>query len=228
MPRIRPGSRWPLFDAGYVVEALSEIEQFGNHMKQLAGSERVLAGLTHSLEARPLLEKSAALRPGDASIEFALGLMSRAPETEAHLQQGARAARAGRAAGEQPGEASAAVASRAQDRAGQRRTGGGRSGRWPVLFAVIDSRPVTSLPWWSSANFIGISDEYDFHRVVADTEGLGNTDADDLVWSAMARDGVRFVRPPSGTARGVRHRTHHVGAAAGSRTRWRSSRRLRD
>jgi hypothetical protein len=80
-----------LFDAGYVIEALSEIEQFGNHMKQLAGSERVLAGLTRSFEARPLLEKSAALRPGDAAIEFALGLLSRTPESEAHF----RKARAG-------------------------------------------------------------------------------------------------------------------------------------
>jgi hypothetical protein len=80
-----------LFDAGYTIEALSEIEQFGNHMKQLAGSERVLAGLTRSLEARPLLEKSAALRPGDAAIELALGLVSRTPESEAHF----RKARAG-------------------------------------------------------------------------------------------------------------------------------------
>jgi hypothetical protein len=87
------GQAIALFDAGYVIEALSEIEQFGNHMKQLAGSERVLAGLTHSLEARPLLEKSAALRPGDAAIEFALGLVSRSPESEAHF----RKARAGAA-----------------------------------------------------------------------------------------------------------------------------------
>jgi hypothetical protein len=88
------GQPLALFDAGYVIEALSELEQFGNHMKQLAGSERVLAGLTRSLEARPLLEKSAALRPGDASIEFALALISRAPETEAHLHKARIAARA--------------------------------------------------------------------------------------------------------------------------------------
>jgi hypothetical protein len=81
-----------LFDAGYVIEALSEIEQSGNYTKQLAGTERVLAGLTRSLEARPLLEKSAALRPGDASIEFALGLISRAPENERHFQKARMAA----------------------------------------------------------------------------------------------------------------------------------------
>jgi hypothetical protein len=87
------GQAIALFDAGYVVEALSEIEQFGNHMKQLAGSERVLAGLTRSLDARPMIEKSAALRPGDASIEFALGLLSRSPESEAHFSKARIAAR---------------------------------------------------------------------------------------------------------------------------------------
>jgi hypothetical protein len=81
-----------LFDAGYVVEALSEIEQFGLS-KQLAGAERVLAGITHPYEARPLLEKSAALRPGDASIEFALGLISRTPESEAHFRKARAGAR---------------------------------------------------------------------------------------------------------------------------------------
>jgi hypothetical protein len=76
-----------LFDAGYVVEAMSELEQFGLHMKAFAGLERVLAGITRSYESRPLLERSAALRPGDASIEFALGLISRAPESERHFQK---------------------------------------------------------------------------------------------------------------------------------------------
>jgi hypothetical protein len=82
-----------LFDAGYVIEALSEIEQFGTHSKQLAGSERVLAGLTRSFEALPLLEKSAALRPGDASIEFALGLVSRMPQSEEHFRKARAGAR---------------------------------------------------------------------------------------------------------------------------------------
>jgi hypothetical protein len=91
----RPGTpdALALFDAGYVVEALSELEQFGLHMKALAGLERVLAGITYSYEARPLLERSAALRPGDASIEFALALISRAAESEAHLQKARVAAR---------------------------------------------------------------------------------------------------------------------------------------
>jgi hypothetical protein len=82
-----------LFDAGYVIEAMSELEQFGLHMKAFAGLERVLAGVTYPFESRPLLERSAALRPADASIELALGLVSRAPESEAHLQKARMGAR---------------------------------------------------------------------------------------------------------------------------------------
>jgi len=74
-----------LFDAGYVVEALSEIEQFGNHMKDFAGREKLLAGLTRPSDGRALIQKSLALQPGDASIEFALGLLSRAPENAVHF-----------------------------------------------------------------------------------------------------------------------------------------------
>jgi len=74
-----------LFDAGYVVEALSEIEQFGNHMKDLAGREKTLAGLTRPSDGRALIQKSLTLQPGDASIEFALGLLSRAPENAVHF-----------------------------------------------------------------------------------------------------------------------------------------------
>lgn len=82
-----------LFDAGYVVEALSEIEQFGNHMKEFAGREKLLAGLTRPYDGRALIQKSLALRPGDASIEFALTLLlsSKEKDREMHL----RNARAG-------------------------------------------------------------------------------------------------------------------------------------
>jgi hypothetical protein len=80
-----------LFDAGYVVEALSEIEQFGNHMKDFAGREKTLAGLTQRFDGRALIQKSLALRPGDASIEFALTLLLPSSERDSHL----RNARAG-------------------------------------------------------------------------------------------------------------------------------------
>jgi hypothetical protein len=80
-----------LFDAGYVVEALSEIEQFGNHMTDFAGREKTLAGLTRRDEGRALIQKSLALKPGDAAVEFALTLLSPSAERDAHL----RNARAG-------------------------------------------------------------------------------------------------------------------------------------
>ena len=80
-----------LFDAGYVVEALSEIEQFGNYMKDFAGREKLLAGLTRPFDGRALIQKSLALAPGDASMEFALSLLLPSAERGPHL----RNARAG-------------------------------------------------------------------------------------------------------------------------------------
>jgi hypothetical protein len=81
-----------LFDAGYAIEALSEIEQFGNHMKPLAGREHVLAGLTAGRDPRGMIERSATLRPGDASIQFALALISQRPERTAHAEKARRGA----------------------------------------------------------------------------------------------------------------------------------------
>ena len=80
-----------LFDAGYLSEALSEIAQFGNHMTDLALNGRQLAGLTLPAEGRALIQKSLALQPGDASVEFALWLLAPSAERESHL----RVARAG-------------------------------------------------------------------------------------------------------------------------------------
>jgi hypothetical protein len=79
------GQAVALFDAGFVVEALNEIEQSGRYTKLLAGSGRELVGLTRPSDGPALIQKSLALRPGDASIEFALGLVSRTPESEAHF-----------------------------------------------------------------------------------------------------------------------------------------------
>jgi hypothetical protein len=93
MPRIRAGQAVALFDAGFVVEAINEIEQSGHYSKALAGRERELAGLTNATDGRTLIQKSLALRPGDASIEFALGLISRAPESEKHFDKARIASR---------------------------------------------------------------------------------------------------------------------------------------
>jgi len=80
-----------LFDAGYVVEALSEIEQFGNHMPEFGDATKRLAGLTGRFDGQAMVQKSLELRPADSSIEFALYLLSRASERDQHL----RKARAG-------------------------------------------------------------------------------------------------------------------------------------
>ncbi len=74
-----------LFDAGYAIEAMSEIEQMGHHMSDLASRGRALEGLTQPLDGRSLILKSAALRPGDSTIAFALALISKTPEQQPHL-----------------------------------------------------------------------------------------------------------------------------------------------
>ena len=80
-----------LFDAGFVVEAINEVEQASRYEKSLSGSQVV--GLTNPSDGRALIQKSLALRPGDASIEFALGLISRTPESEAHFRNARAGAR---------------------------------------------------------------------------------------------------------------------------------------
>jgi hypothetical protein len=74
-----------LFDAGYVIEAMSQVEQMGHHMSDLADRGRALTGLTRSLDGKALILESAALRTGDAAIAFALALIERAEEKQPHL-----------------------------------------------------------------------------------------------------------------------------------------------
>ena len=86
------GQAVALFDAGFVVEAINEVEQAGRYTKSL--SAREVVGLTNPSDGRALIQKSLALRPGDASIEFALGLISRTPESEAHFRNARTGAKA--------------------------------------------------------------------------------------------------------------------------------------
>jgi len=73
------------FDAGYVVEALREVEDMGHHMSDLADRGRLMAGITRAVDGQPLLETSAAMRPDDSATAFALALIARAPDSNAHL-----------------------------------------------------------------------------------------------------------------------------------------------
>jgi hypothetical protein len=75
-----------LFDAGYVLEAISEIEMLGHHMgSDLAVRGRTLAGMTRPQGGQALILKSAALRADDAGIAFALALISRTEDKQPHL-----------------------------------------------------------------------------------------------------------------------------------------------
>ena len=75
-----------LFDLGYTLEAMSEIEMIGHHMgSDLAVRGRALAGMTRPDDGRALIVKSAALRAHDAGIAFALALIERAEGKQPHL-----------------------------------------------------------------------------------------------------------------------------------------------
>jgi len=75
-----------LFDAGYALEAMSEIEMLGHHMgSDLAVRGRTLAGMTRPQEGQAIILKSAALRTDDAGIAFALVLISRTEDKQPHL-----------------------------------------------------------------------------------------------------------------------------------------------
>jgi len=75
-----------LFDLGYTLEAMSEVEMLGHHMgSDLAVRGRELAGMTRPDDGRALILKSAALRSDDAGIAFALALIERAEDKQPHL-----------------------------------------------------------------------------------------------------------------------------------------------
>ena len=83
-----------LFDMGYALEAMSEIEMVGHHMgSDLAVRGRALAGLTRPDEGRALILKSAALRADDAGIAFALALIERTEDKQPHLLKARAAAK---------------------------------------------------------------------------------------------------------------------------------------
>ena len=75
-----------LFDAGYALEAMSEIEMLGHHMgSDLTLRGRALAGMTRPDDGRALILKSAALRSDDAGIAFALALIEKVQDKPPHL-----------------------------------------------------------------------------------------------------------------------------------------------
>jgi hypothetical protein len=86
-----------LFDAGYALEAMSEIEMLGHHMgSDLADRGRTLAGMTRPDEGPALILKSAALRGDDAGIAFALALISKDADRQPQLAKARAAAKQNR------------------------------------------------------------------------------------------------------------------------------------
>jgi len=82
-----------LFDAGYALEAISEVEMLAHYASDLADRGRALAGLTRPNEGQALILESAALRTDDAGIAFALALISKAEEKQPHLLKARAGAR---------------------------------------------------------------------------------------------------------------------------------------
>ncbi len=77
-----------LFDAGYVIEAFDEIQALAGYETQFAAQARELAAVTRSHDPQLFLYRSQALRPDDASIDFALALMMRpSAKREEHVRK---------------------------------------------------------------------------------------------------------------------------------------------
>jgi hypothetical protein len=66
-------------DAGFVAESLTEIQEAAPYMKAFAGLNLALAGVTHGVSGRALIETSASWRPDDESIRLALSLLGPKP-----------------------------------------------------------------------------------------------------------------------------------------------------
>ena len=82
-----------LFDAGYVLEAMNEIEMLAHYASDLADRGRALAGMTRPHDGQALILKSAALRADDAGIAFALALISKTEDKQPHLLKARAAAK---------------------------------------------------------------------------------------------------------------------------------------
>ncbi|HEV8395508.1 MAG TPA: hypothetical protein VGQ37_14615 [Vicinamibacterales bacterium] len=74
-----------LFDLGYALEAINEVEELAHYASDLADRGRALAGMTRPHEGQALILKSASLRTDDAGIAFALALISKTEDRQPHL-----------------------------------------------------------------------------------------------------------------------------------------------
>jgi hypothetical protein len=93
LPTPGPPEPMALFDAGYVIEVLKELQRFGLGTKTFWALDSAIVGITRPFDGRALLEQSAALRPNDPSIQFALALMMPAKAAEPYLRKAREGAR---------------------------------------------------------------------------------------------------------------------------------------
>jgi hypothetical protein len=79
------------FDAGFVVETLKQLQQYGADGKVYM--DRDVLGMTLPSNGRALLDQSAALRPNDGSIQLALALLVPPNDAEPYLRKARSGAR---------------------------------------------------------------------------------------------------------------------------------------
>ena len=92
MGRVRNGKdALALFDAGFVVETLKQLQQYGADGKVYM--DRDVLGITLPSNGRALLDQSAALRPNDGSIQLALALLVPPSDAEPYLRKARAGAR---------------------------------------------------------------------------------------------------------------------------------------
>jgi len=82
-----------LFDLGYALEAINEVEELAHYASDFADRGRALAGMTRPGDGQALMLKSASLRSDDAGIAFALALISKTEDRQPHLQKARAGAR---------------------------------------------------------------------------------------------------------------------------------------
>jgi hypothetical protein len=92
LPTPGPPEPMALFDAGYVIEVLKEMQEFGTGTKTLWALDHRIVGITRPYDGRALIEQSAAGRPGDASIQLALALLMPPLAPNEHLRRAQTAA----------------------------------------------------------------------------------------------------------------------------------------
>jgi len=93
LPVPGPPDPMALFDAGYVLEVLQELQHFEEGTKFFWQRDPAVVRVTRPYDGWALLKQSAALRPDDPSIQFTLGLMLPREAAEPYFRRAREGAR---------------------------------------------------------------------------------------------------------------------------------------